>query len=96
MKTSDKKSVERTFLSKERNALSKERTVLSYIRTELAIVGVTAFILKFYFEEFRWSIYLAIILFGIFGTLIIYESFKIRNLRRKRHEFQKKHLHLNI
>lgn len=96
MKASDKNSIERTFLSKERNALSKERTVLSYIRTELAIVGIIAFILKFYFEEFRWSIYLAIIFFGLFGILILFESFKIRNLRKKRHEFQKKHLHLDI
>ena len=96
MKTSDKNSVERTFLSKERNALSEERTVLAYIRTELAIVGVVVLILKFYFAEFQWSINLAFVLFIVFGILIIFETSKIRNLRKKRHEFQKKHIHLKI
>lgn len=96
MKTSEKSSVERTFLSKERNALSEERTVLAYIRTELAIVGVVTLVLKFYFDEFSWSLPLAIVLFVIFGILIIFETFKIRNLRKKRQELQKKHIHFKI
>jgi len=96
MKTSEKNSVERTFLSKERNALSEERTVLAYIRTELAVVGVAAIILKFYFDEIQWGVSLAIILFVIFGILIIFETSKIRNLRKKRNELQKKHINLKI
>ena len=96
MKTSEKNYIERIFLSKERNALSEERTVLAYTRTELAIVGVVALILKFYFAEFLWSAHIAIILFVIFGNLIIIETSKIRNLRKKRHELQKKHIHLKI
>lgn len=96
MKASVKNSVERTFLSKERNALSEERTILAYIRTDLAIVGVVAIILKFYFAEFLYSIHIAIFLFVVFGTLIIFESFKIRKLRKKRHELQKKYIHLKI
>ena len=96
MKTSERSSVERTFLSKEKNALSEERTVLAYIRTELAIVGVVALILKFYLAEFLWSVHIAIILFVIFGILIIFETSKIRRLRKKRREFQKKHIHLKI
>ena len=96
MKTKYENSIRRTFLSKERNALSEERTVLAYIRTELAIVGVVAIILKFYFDEFVWGIHIAISLFVVFGILIIFELFQIQNLRKKRHELQKKHLHLKI
>ena len=96
MKTSERNSVGRAFLSKERNALSEEQTILAYIRTELAIVGVAAFLLKFYLAEFIWSIHIAIISFVIFGILIIFESFKIRNLRKKRHELQKKYIDLKI
>ena len=96
MKTSEKNSVERTFLSKERNVLSEERTILAYIRTDLAVVGVVALILKFYFSGFLWSVHIAIFLFVIFGTLIIFETFKIRKLRKKRHELQKKYIHLKI
>jgi len=92
MKTSEKNSVKRTFLSKERNALSEERTILAYIRTELAVVGVIAIILKFYFDEFLWSLPLAIALFIGFGFLIIFESFKIRGLREKRRKLQRKHI----
>jgi len=90
MKTSEKNSVKRTFLSKERNALSEERTALAYIRTELAVIGVVALILKFYFEDYSWSLPFAIILFVVFGILIIYETFKIKKLRNKRRELQKK------
>jgi len=96
MKTSEKNSIERTFLSKERNALSEERTILAYIRTDLAVVGVIALILKFYFTDFKWNIHIAIILFVIFGILIIIETFKIQKLRRKRHKLQKKYIHLKI
>ena len=96
MRTSEKNSVERTFLSKERNALSEERTVLAYIRTELAVVAVIAFILKFYFDDFLWSLPLTIVLFVVFGILIIFETSKIRNLRKDRHKLQKKHTHLKI
>ena len=96
MKTSEKNSIERTFLSKERNALSEERTVLAYIRTELAIVGVIAIILKFYFDQYSWSLPLAIFLFVIFGILIIFETSKIRNLRKKRRKLQEKNIHLKI
>ena len=96
MKTSEKNSVERTFLSKERNALSEERTILAYIITDLAVIGIVALILKFYFAGFIWSIHIAIISFVIFGILIIFESFKIRNLRKKRHELQKKYIDLKI
>ena len=96
MKTSEKSSVERTFLSKERNALSEERTVLAYIRTELAIVGVVALVLKFYFDEFSWSLPLAIVLFVIFGILIIFETSKIKKLRNKRRELQEKYIHFKI
>ena len=96
MKTSERNSVERTFLSKERNALSEERTILAYIRTDLAVIGVVALILKFYFGDFLWSIHIAIFIFLIFGILIIFESFKIRKLRKKRHELQEKNVHLKI
>ncbi len=96
MGISEKNSIERTFLSKERNALSEERTVLAYITAELAVVGVIALILKFYFAEFIWSIPIAIILFVIFGILIIFETSKIRSLRKKRHKLQKKHIHFKI
>ncbi len=96
MKTSEKNSIERSFLSKERNALSEDRTILGYIRTELANVGVVALILKFYFAEFLWGTIIAIILFVIFGIMIIIENSKIRNLRKKMYELQKKHIHLKI
>ncbi|MFH1289975.1 MAG: DUF202 domain-containing protein, partial [Nanoarchaeota archaeon] len=84
MKTSDKSSVERTFLSKERNALSEERTVLSYIRTELAFVGIVILILRFYFTEASWSIPLAFILMVLFAIILIAETVKIKKLKRKR------------
>jgi len=96
MKTSEKNSVKRTFLSRERNALSEERTVLAYIRTELAVVGVIAIILKFYFDQYSWSLPLAIVLFVVFGILIIFESSKIKRLRRNRHRLQKKYTHLKV
>ena len=96
MKVPEKNSIERTFLSKERNALSEERTVLAYIRTELAVVAVVALILKFYFAEFIWSVYIAIILFVIFGTMVVFEFSKIQKLKKKRHELQKKYIHLKI
>lgn len=92
MKTSDKNSLKRTFLSRERNALSEERTVLAYIRTELAVAGVIAIILRFYFDQYSWSMPLAIVLFVVFGILIIFETSKIRKLRRNRHMLQKKHI----
>jgi len=96
MGISEKNSIERTFLSKERNALSEERTVLAYITTELAVVGVITLILKFYFAEFMWSIPIATVLFVIFGILIIFETSKIQNLRKKRHKLQKKHIRFKI
>ena len=96
MKVGEKNSIERTFLSKERNALSEERTILSYIRTELAFVGVVILILRFYFQEAVWSIPLAIVLMVFFGILLIFETIKIKMLRRKRHKFQKKYKHLKV
>ena len=82
------------FLDRERNALSEERTILAYIRTELAFIGITLLALKFYFDEFSWSTNLAIILIIIFGILIIFESGKIKKLRKKRHELQERYIHL--
>ena len=96
MKTSEKNSIERTFLSKERNALSEERTILAYIRTDLAVIGVVALILKFYFDNFRWSIHIAIFIFVIFGSFLIFETFKIHKLRIKRRKLQKRYIHLKI
>jgi len=96
MKKSVVNSIERTFLAKERNALSEERTILSYIRTELAFVGVVILILRFYFQEAAWSVNVAFVLIALFAIILVVETIKIKSLRRKRHRFQKKHVHLKI
>ena len=92
MKTSDKNSIERTFLSRERNALSEERTLLAYIRTYLAFLGIAYLGLRFYFEYSLWSIPLALSLSLFFGVLVVLETIKIRNLRSLRKKLQKKHV----
>jgi len=89
-----KRFIKNDFLDRERNALSEERTILAYIRTELAFIGIILLALKFYFDEFSWSINLAIILIVILGVILIFESVKIKKLRKKRHELQEKYVHL--
>jgi len=89
-------SVERTFLSKERNALSEERTVLAYISTELTFLGVVAVILKLYFENAEWTIYVTAALFVFVGIIVLFEIKKIKKIRKERQKIQSNEKKLGI
>jgi len=89
MKNSDLASIKRTFLSKERGTLSEERTVLAYINTELTFLGVVAVILKLYFAEAEWTIYVTTCLFLIVGAIVFSEVRKIKKLRRERQRIER-------
>lgn len=91
MKKSAAKMDESTFLSMERSFMSEERTILAYIRTELAFLGVLFIVWRFYFVEHWWSTPLAVALTIFFLALLIYETVKIKKLRKQRKDLQSKH-----
>lgn len=89
MKTGDLASIERTFLSKERGTLSEERTVLAYINTELTFLGVVAVILKLYFAEAEWTIFVTGATFIFVGIIVFIEIRKIKKIRKERQKLEK-------
>lgn len=96
MKTGDLASIERTYLSKERGTLSEERTVLAYVNTELTFLGVVAVILKLYFAEAEWTIFVTAALFVFVGAIVFVEMRKIRKIRRERQRLEREERTIGI
>ena len=70
-----------------RTLLANERTLMSYVRGALAMIGLAAFLFKFFKEESYWFVVLAIVLAvgAIVFTLVgFYKFFERRSKIMKR------------
>jgi uncharacterized membrane protein YidH (DUF202 family) len=83
--TQIKKSDHRHYFARIRTQLANERTLMSYYRASLALVGLSAFVFKFYEEKVFYvvsALFLALgITLGIYGILRYYR-FKQKLLRK--------------
>ena len=75
----------RNYLARLRTQMANERTLMSYLRGALALVGLAAFIFKFYDAPVFWvlsgiSLVTGLSL-GIYG-MIRYRKYKQKLLRR--------------
>lgn len=64
------KSDHRHYFARIRTQLANERTLMSYYRSSLALVGLSAFIFKFYEEKVFYVVSAIFLVLGI--TLAIY------------------------
>lgn len=72
---------ERNWLARLRTLMANERTLMAYYRTSFAIIGISAFIFKFYQSTFLNIISGILILAGI--VLAIYGSIRYKKFIRR-------------
>ena len=79
----------RNYLARLRTQMANERTLMAYYRGALALVGLAAFIFKFYdslvFEVLSALCLIAGISVGIYGSLR-YRNYKSKLLRKSMQE----------
>ena len=67
---------ERTSLARIRTKMANERTLMSFYRTSFALIGVGAFIYKFYLSLFSSIIAGVMVLIGIIVAIYGYYRYK--------------------
>ena len=73
----------RNIFAKMRTLLANERTLMAYVRGSLAMLGLSAFLFKFFREEARIFFYLAIVLAISSVAFSLYGFYKFFQRRGK-------------